>query len=157
MSGFVVNLSLLRDGATRLEAAADGSSLDLPADEWPGPVEGRFTVEKSGDRVSVRGALHATARLECVRCLERFDLPVDVPFEVFAERSGSTRRDDEAQLERDDLMRFHDGRQLDLRGDVREALLVEVPMTPRCREDCRGLCPRCGANLNEGPCSCSAS
>lgn len=157
MSGFVVNLSLLRDGATRLEAEADASALDLPAEEWPGAVRGDFTVEKSGDRVSVRGTLEAVARLECVRCLEPFDWPIRTPFEVFAERSGSTRRGDEEALERDDLMRFHDGRQLDLRGDVREALLVEVPMTPRCREECRGLCPRCGANLNQGPCNCSAS
>jgi uncharacterized protein len=51
-------------------------------------------------------------------------------------------------------MAFHDGRQLDLGGEARETLLLEIPIAPRCREDCRGLCPRCGADLNDGPCAC---
>jgi uncharacterized protein len=52
-------------------------------------------------------------------------------------------------------MRFHDGRRLNLTEDAREALLLEVPMTPLCREDCAGLCPRCGAELNTGPHACT--
>jgi uncharacterized protein len=51
-------------------------------------------------------------------------------------------------------MQFHDGRTLDLGEGVRETLLVELPMAPHCREDCKGLCPHCGANLNNGPCAC---
>ena len=58
------------------------------------------------------------------------------------------------ELDRDDYRRFHDGRYLDLREDARAALLLEIPITPHCREDCRGLCPRCGADLNDGPCAC---
>jgi len=53
-------------------------------------------------------------------------------------------------------MLFHDGRRLDLRETVREALLLELPITPVCREDCPGLCPKCGADLSLGPCRCGA-
>jgi uncharacterized protein len=49
-------------------------------------------------------------------------------------------------------MKFHDGRKLELSEAAREALLLEVPMAPRCREDCRGLCPVCGADRNVEPC-----
>jgi uncharacterized protein len=154
MSRFAIDLGSLRQGRTPVELETAAQDLDLPASGWAGPVRGVFEVEKTGEKVTVRGSVAATARLECVRCLTEFDLPVQAPLEVFAERAGSGRRRDEEALERDDYMKFHDGRLLDLRDDARELLLLELPMVPHCREDCRGLCPRCGADLNAGPCGC---
>ena len=154
MSRFAIDLGSLRQGRTSVELEAAALELDLPPDEWAGPIRGVFDVEKTGERVTVRGSVAATARLECVRCLAAFDLPLQVPLQVFAERSGSGRPRDEEALERGEYMKFHDGRQLELCDDAREVLLLELPMGPRCREDCRGLCPRCGADLNAGPCGC---
>jgi uncharacterized protein len=154
MSRFAIDLGSLRQGRTPVELEATALELDLPPDAWAGPVRGSFDVEKTGERVTVRGSLSATARLECVRCLAEFDLPLLVSLEVFAERAGSGRACDEEALERGEYMKFHDGRQLDLRGDAREVLLLELPMVPHCREGCRGLCPECGADLNAGPCGC---
>ncbi len=155
MSKFAIDLGSLRQGHTRIELEAQAEDLDLPPEGWVGPVRGVFDVQRTGDTVSVRGGLTASARLECVRCLVAFDWPVQVPLEVYAERAGSGRALEEKALARDDYMKFHDGRQLDLRGEARETLLLELPMSPHCREDCRGLCPTCGADLNEGPCGCS--
>lgn len=155
MSGFKLDLGTLRAGKTRVEVESEPRDLDLSESEWIGPVHGSLDVERSDERVTVRGTLRGTVHQECVRCLEHFGTPVEAPLDVFAERIGTARRKaDELELDRDDYMRFHDGRLLDLRGDAREALLLEVPMNPRCREDCRGLCPKCGANLNEGPHRC---
>jgi len=154
MSRFAIDLGSLRQGHTRIGVESDARDLELNESVWPGPIRGTFGVEKTGERVSVRGAVSATARLECVRCLAAFDQPIQASLEAFAERAGSGRARDEEALERDDYMRFHDGRQLDLRAEAREALLLELPMVPHCREDCRGLCPRCGADLNAGPCGC---
>jgi len=154
MSRFAIDLGSLRQGLTPVEFEAAAPELDLPQDEWAGPVRGAFDVEKTGEKVTVRGSVAATARLECMRCLTAFDLPLRVPLEVFAERAGTGRSREEEALERDDYMRFHDGRQLDLRDEARELLLLELPMVSLCREDCRGLCPRCGADLNAGPCGC---
>jgi uncharacterized protein len=81
---------------------------------------------------------------------------VEAPLVVYAERTGSASRHEQEALERDDYMMFHDGRRLDLRETVREALLLEVPITPLCREDCPGLCPKCGAELSQGPHDCPA-
>ena len=153
MSRFAIDLGSLRQGRTQVDLATDPRDLELPEDGWADSIRGVFDVEKTGESVSVRGAVTATARLECVRCLTAFDLPVRAPLEVFAERAGGRPRE-EAELERDAYMRFHDGRQLDLREQAREVLLLELPMVPHCREDCRGLCPRCGADLNAGPCGC---
>jgi uncharacterized protein len=154
MSRFAIDLGSLRQGYTRLQLQAAASDLELPDADWSGPIHGVFDVERTGESVSVRGSMAATARLGCVRCLAVFDQPVRGALEVFAERTGSGRPRDERALERDEYMRFHDGRQLDLRDEAREVLLLELPMAPHCREDCRGLCPNCGADLNAGPCGC---
>ena len=155
MSGFIINLAILAAGASRLEVRATAEELQLLAADWPIGVEASFGLDRTGDLVSVRGRLRSSARLECVRCLRTFDPPLTVDLAVVADRAGGRGRLEE-QLEADDYMMFHDGRQLDLREQVRESLLLELPITPHCREDCRGLCPRCGADLNEGPCGCPA-
>lgn len=152
MSGFSVDLASLPSGLHRVGLECEASELGLSLSEWPKPVRGDFDVEKSGDQVLVRGVLAAEASLECVRCLKAFTLPVRPPFELYAERAGTGRRGEEEALERDDYMKFHDGRKLELGEAAREVLLLELPMAPRCREDCRGLCPVCGADRNEEPC-----
>ncbi|MBI5710987.1 MAG: DUF177 domain-containing protein [Candidatus Eisenbacteria bacterium] len=157
MSSFVIDLGSLRPGLTRVELEAGPRDLDLPETEWTGRVRGVLDVERTGERLTLRGTLSAQARVECVRCLVAYDLPVEARLELFAERAGTGRRTEEEALERDDYMKFHDGRKLDLREDARETLLLELPMIPRCREGCRGLCPRCGADLNQGPCGCPES
>jgi uncharacterized protein len=156
MSGFLLDLATLPPGRSRVVLEADAVTLDLPTDEWSGPIRGEIDVELSGEQVSVRGRLSASAAMQCVRCLKRFDFPVGPSLEIYAERTGRARRPrDEDELERDGYMAFHDGRRLDLSAQAREALLLEIPMAPCCREDCRGLCPRCGADLNNGPCGCA--
>jgi len=156
MTGFVLDLATLRPAVDRVEAEGTASDVGLSQPEWREPVRGVFQVEKSGDRVSVRGTVQSRAHLECVRCLREFELPLEVPLVVYAERTGSASRDEQEALKRDDYMLFHDGRRLDLRETVREALLLEVPITPHCREDCPGLCPKCGAELSQGPHDCLA-
>jgi uncharacterized protein len=151
MSGFVINLATLAAGTSRLEATATPEDLELPPAEWPRGAQATLDLDRTGDLVAVRGRIRSAAHLECVRCTRWFDLPVSADFTVVADRAGGRARLEE-DLEADGQMKFHDGRQLNLRDDVREALLLELPITPHCREDCRGLCPRCGADLNEGPC-----
>ena len=155
MTAFVLDLATLRPGFAREEAEGSASDVGLSQPEWREQVRGALQVEKSGDRVSVRGSVQSRAHLECVRCLREFDLALEAPIVVYAERTGSTSRSEEESLARDDHMLFHDGRRLDLRESVREALLLELPMSPHCREDCPGLCPKCGADLSQGPCGCA--
>lgn len=154
MSGLIINLALLAAGRTRLEATATAEELELPPAEWPEGALATLHLDRTGEMVAIRGQIRSAAHLECVRCLQSFDLPVTTDLTVVADRAGGRSRLGE-DLGTDD-MKFHDGRQLDLRGEAREALLLELPITPHCREDCRGLCPRCGADLNDGPCGCAA-
>jgi len=157
MTDFILDLATLKPTLNRVEVEVSARVVGLPDAEWPGTIRGEFRVEKSGNRVSVRGTVTSTAHLECVRCLREFDLGVSADLTVFAEQAGTSRnRAEEDLLVRDHYMLFHDGRRLDLRESVREALLLEMSITPYCREDCPGLCPKCGADLNLGPCGCTA-
>jgi len=153
MSGLIINLATLAAGASRLEATATAEELELPPADWPGGAEASLDLHRTGELVTVRGRIRSAAHLECVRCARWFDLPVAADLLVVADRAGGRGRL-EGDLEADGHMKFHDGRQLDLHEEAREALLLELPMTPHCQEDCRGLCARCGADLNEGPCAC---
>ena len=154
MSSFVLDLARLPQGSSQVILEADATELGLPAEGWPGRVAGEHRVERNGERITVRGQVRGVAWLECVRCLRGYELALAVPLEVFAERAGTGSRREEVELERDDYMMFHDGRKLDLSEQAREALLLELPIASHCREDCKGLCPRCGADLNDGPCAC---
>jgi uncharacterized protein len=155
VTGFVLDLGTLRPVVDRVEVEGTAADVGLTQPEWREQVRGSFVVERAGERVSLRGSVQSRVHLECVRCLKEIDLQLEAPVVLYAERTGSTSRDEQDQLERDDYMLFHDGRRLDLRETVRELLLLELPISPVCREDCPGLCLKCGADLSLGPCSCS--
>jgi uncharacterized protein len=155
MSDFILDLATLKPSLDRVVIEAPATEVGLPVAKWRGSVRAALRVEKSGSRVSVRGDVSSVVQLECDRCLRAFELEVAAPFTAYADRRGNASSAEEELLERDDYMMFHDGRRLDLRESVRETLLLELPISPHCREDCPGLCPKCGADLNLGPCGCA--
>jgi uncharacterized protein len=93
----------------------------------------------------------------CARCsgTVRFELRPDVL--IYADRRGKDKPADEAVLEEDGVVLYHDGSELDLRGLLREAVILEIPQVLLCRPECKGLCPLCGRDLNEAACSCRTS
>lgn len=119
-------------------------------------VEGHVKVTTLRDNVLVQGDVSATVPLECSRCLEMFDLPIEATLEEQYEpvidvyTGAPVRRDDK---ERNDLIFDIDANHMmDLTEPVRQALLVALPMKPLCREECKGICLHCGGNLNETDC-----
>lgn len=125
------------------------------------------TIERT---VYVTGVVEGTAVRQCVRCLKKFDDPMAFSVRVAYEREVKTapaapKRDDlrkrkatpsleaEPEEHNDDLY-YYVGDHLELAPMLREQLILASPMHPLCSEDCRGLCARCGKDLNEGPCRC---
>jgi uncharacterized protein len=138
-------------GSSHLALAGD-LALDLAAG---GPGEVRLTGEVGVDnlekRFLVRGELRARGRAECGRCLAEFELDFAVPVEIIVLRSEADADDDDE----DDSMVIHQRTgEVDLSTALREAAILAVPQAKVCRPDCRGLCPRCGADWNQGPCDC---
>lgn len=155
MNAFIIDFATIRPSEERVEAEEPAREVGLEDPQWRGNVRGSFRVERSGESATVRGTVSCLIHVECARCLREFDRTLVAPITVLAERSGTSSKQEQRELERGDHMLFHDGRRLDLRDSAREALLLELPISPYCREDCPGLCPRCGADLNDGPCACA--
>lgn len=147
-----VNLAGLDREDARLRAS-------VPEDDpfWKGtdlrplaPLEVDLVARSVGDGVLVRGRLGTEVEKECRRCLvpvvQKVDGTVDMLFEELGE--------DEEEMEGEVYPLPVRGTELDLTEAVREQLLLRVPDYALCREGCRGLCPQCGTNLNEGACDC---
>jgi uncharacterized protein len=101
---------------------------------------------------SLRGEIVGT----CARCLEEYPFPLDRRFGfVLTPRAAAV--DDSEAAEKDVARTTYEGEEVDLTPLVYEEALLALPTRPLCAETCRGLCPRCGANLNTAPCACPAT
>ncbi len=126
----------------RLGALAVGASV-VPADS---DVAVDAVLEWVGEGVEVAAEVRAPWRGECRRCLTPLEGELRCRVRELYRRPTGREVDEETYPLGDD--------HLDLGPLVRDALLLELPIAPLCREDCAGLCPTCGVDLNSGPCGC---
>lgn len=124
------------------------------------PVRGHLTVRKVADLVTVTGPLSTRVRLTCDRCLGHYETDLKDQLAVSYTRNLPEPEDPEAEtaLSAEDLglIAFH-GDVIELRDTIQEQVVLSFPVHPVCTPECKGLCPRCGENLNQGPCACKAS
>jgi uncharacterized protein len=158
----IVDLAKLPAHGLRLETEIEPAELALPDDEQlsvtaPVHVQGRLT--KVVEQVYFHGSVRGTVVAPCSRCLEvvndRFDVEVRGVFLPAASPriSGDV---DEGVVTDDVDVYSHDGFRINLYPLVRDQVVMAFPVQTLCREDCAGLCQRCGANLNERPCTCQS-
>lgn len=141
----------------RVVPAPEGLGLDLigvPAGE---PVTLALRMESVSEGVLVSARARAAVRGECGRCLREIADSLDVEFQQLyaypAATSGSARADerDTDESTDDDEIGQMQGDLIDLEPELRDAVVLALPLHPRCREDCPGLCPGCGAPWDELP------
>ncbi|MDY3916249.1 MAG: DUF177 domain-containing protein [Selenomonadaceae bacterium] len=112
--------------------------------EFEDPVRASGTVVNTGTVLRVGGQIHAVKHFVCDRCCKPCTEPQEHPFaEDFRRGRGDT-----------DEVNSFDGDVLDLAALVRDTLLAAQPLSNICKPDCKGLCPVCGHDLNEGDCGC---
>lgn len=136
---------------TRAEVAPtdpmfEGLDLSLAG---PVLVGGRLQATGEG-RYYWHGTVQATVQAQCRRCL----VPVAVP--VRAEVGALFTHESDALEDPESYALPPHATEVDLRPAVREELALAVPRYVVCREECRGLCPHCGQDLNAGPCGCAS-
>jgi len=121
-----------------------------------GEIAGTVRLEKHGGRdILVRGKLKGSLNLTCSRCLEAFTAPVAAAFDLLLVPGPETITAQGEELTTADLdLDYYAGEVVDLERLLREQIILMVPLKPLCAEDCRGLCPRCGANRNRESCGC---
>jgi len=153
-----IDISKLEDDPLRFdkELLVDAERLD--PEQVAGPITVRLEgeVRRLGGVFLVSGRCSAEGSLSCSRCLEPAPWSVGEDFSVEYRMPASAPLDAEAGLEEGDLdVAFLRGEELDLTELAAEQVLLAMPMRIVCQSSCAGLCPRCGANLNnDGECGC---
>jgi uncharacterized protein len=101
------------------------------------------------------GKVRAHLEFSCARCLEPVAHDVDKSFDLIFRPQGVDRRADEVAIsEAETEIGYYQGEGLLLEDALREQVLLATPVRALCREDCKGLCPQCGGNLNVEQCQC---
>jgi uncharacterized protein len=122
------------------------------------PVQLAFDIHKDKDKFRLVGTVRAELELSCSRCLEPYRLPVHADFDQRYLPHGQAAAGGEVEVEEDDLeTTYYRDEQIDLGELLREQFYLALPMKPLCEDDCRGLCPRCGTNLNTSHCDCETA
>ena len=152
-----LDLSQVRTGREHYEKVYDPGvfSADREAFQVVAPVALSFDILKDKEQFHLTGTVRTTLELPCSRCLEPFTSPVDASFDLRYQPHALNTGNDEREIEEDDLSTaFYENDEIDLGQLMREQFYLSVPMKPLCQDDCRGLCPVCGTNLNRGTCDC---
>ena len=110
------------------------------------PPVGEGVIANNAGALTLRGSITAALRCVCDRCTAEFEKRVDIPLEV----PLATELQDE---ENPDYFLL-EGDELDIDDLLESGYILNMDSQFLCREDCKGLCPRCGADLNDGPCNC---
>jgi DUF177 domain-containing protein len=126
----------------------------VPVDyQFRGGVPVDVSFYRLGSDLFFRGRFRSDVSGTCARCLESYSFALGKEFTFVLKPLNAAAA--EAELTEEDLsFSFYEGDEVNLAPLVRETLLLALPTKPLCREDCRGLCPRCGANRNGAECGC---
>lgn len=148
------------------EIPEEGTWLDITDESWfpdqefirQGQVSARIYLERKNNRVLLEGTLKATIMVDCDRCLDSFNYPLDFNFKIDLELdegdlAGVVSKEHACGSEEMDVM-FLDEPVVDLFNVLRQQLILALPAKMLCKPDCLGLCPQCGENLNQEQCKC---
>lgn len=114
------------------------------------PVKVDIRLENTGRIITGQGSLTTVVLLNCSRCLKEIQYPVKGELNLAI---AGSKTENHYSSDTDDIILL-DGDKLDITPYVEERLFWEIPIQPLCREDCKGICPGCGANLNYEKCCC---
>jgi uncharacterized protein len=152
----LLDLSRLRGAHERVERTWPATSVDSTDDfVVVSPVTFAADVHKDKQTYRIVGQAAATLELTCSRCAESFRVPIDAAFDLRYVPHSENAGDEEREVEEDDLTTaYYRDETIDLGDLAREQFYLALPMKPLCAEACKGLCPQCGMNLNQGTCDC---
>lgn len=147
-----INISNLSQGTHEYELSKSAVNLGLEQN-FVGDVAAKVTLEKSSRQMLLRAGVTSHANFQCDRCLDEFKQRIAPAFQTLYVW------DHDERAENDDVrVLAPDMNIIDISDDVRGALVLAVPLKLLCKEECFGLCRRCGKNLNhtaDGICDCA--
>ncbi len=154
MNPFIIDVSSLIQGAEsarEIEITGELSSIEFGGAlvEFISPLKLVAALKKASRGLTLRGEVKVEVKLRCSRCLKSFNYPLEFKAdEVFALPEDLSHLPDEVEA-----FPIHKGR-IDLEPALKELIVLNLPFRPLCSEDCRGICPHCGKDLNVESCHC---
>lgn len=144
---------------TELSLDFGAQQCDLPREigTLAAPVHLDAQVRKVREEITIEGQLSSWIQMSCARCLKPHQVHLDDSFEVkYLPYPKELDSVEEIELNETDMsIIYYTGEEINLTELVREQVLLLLPVKSLCKTDCAGLCPSCGKDLNEGPCSCA--
>jgi uncharacterized protein len=129
--------------------------LDLANAMVTSPVRLEGKAVKATGMLVLTGRLAGTVEIDCDRCLEPVQCPIDIALDLEFVQNRRTADQASLELHLEDLKRDEiDGSEISLVDVAREQILLDLPQQFFCRDDCKGLCEKCGTNLNLKDCDC---
>ena len=153
----IIDLITLRDSPYEFEFSLTPEEIDLDGDEaeLKNAIKVKGKLTKHIVQSDVEGTIGAELEIECSRCLQVIDKELEFAFEAAFVTPENFTGTKEAELNANDLdVSVFEGDKIDLTELVREQILLNLPEQVFCREDCKGLCEKCGANRNLIDCNC---
>lgn len=127
-----IDLKKIPSDGLRLETS---EPIELEGLSFPGPVGVNIEINKAGNTLLVSGDIKTEIELLCSKCSKKYNqILEDNRFNITCDVTGKT--------------------EIDLTPDIWEGVIILIPLKPLCRKGCRGLCPKCGQDLNEKQCPC---
>ncbi len=122
------------------------------------PVYASLRVDKKGAEIIITGVANAEIEQQCSRCLKVFSMNIKADIDIVYRPAADINKDEHYELKSDELdTGFYKNDTLDIDDLLKEQLLLNVPMKLLCSTECKGLCPKCGADLNTAQCNCVIS
>jgi len=127
--------------------------------EFSAPLRTALRVFRIDDLVEIDGEIETLVHLPCSRCLQQFETPLKSSFALtYMQQTADGVEDTEPQeveLSAEDVdIVYFQGEKINLKDAIQEQVVMEFPLRPFCKSDCKGLCPKCGTDLNQNPCDC---
>ena len=135
-----------------LEESPEVLKLEAEGATFEKPVRVELSVNKSQDQLVCQGKARTSVKLECSRCLNEYDQNISSDLDFVIDLVGNLdgmKSEEEGYFVADPSSTFFEIDDL-----VREAIILSLPLKPLCSEDCKGLCPICGIDLNRSQCGC---
>ena len=135
-----ININQIPTGGLTLEEDESASALDLETEtiKFPQALRIKARLFKITNIVSADVILSKALRTICSRCLNE----IEIDFQKSLKLNYQVSKSEQV---------------VDLNPEIREEIIVDYPLKPLCSQNCKGLCPKCGKNLNEGDCYCAST
>ena len=150
----IINVGGIKQGRTVTRSTDRPEAFDCFEKgelEFLKPIESCVEMTKMGFDVYLDCTFSTCVLVECCRCLEKSPFDIKVRYRMLFVPAGE---DTEGRTAEDGVYLYREST-IDLADYICEAVRGELPRKPLCRPDCKGLCPHCGKNMNEGPCACT--